>query len=244
MGVDAITDATADQDRKAPGRPRSARADEAIIAATLDLLASGTPVEALSIEAVAARAGVGKATIYRRWANKESLIVDAVASIKGDVLPIPGISVREDLVTLLRPVGRMSQNRFGRIMPCLLNELRRNPQLAQSYRELTEPRREALRQVLRRGIATGEVRPELDIEVAVTMLVAPLIVQNVLAPNPALEGVDLPAKLVDTLLAGQGPTPLSGPATEAGLPSGPTTGTGLPPGPTTTAGAGPAAAAG
>jgi len=216
MNVDVIADATADQDRKAPGRPRSARADEAIIAATLDLLASGTPVEALSIEAVAARAGVGKATIYRRWANKESLIVDAVASIKGDVLPVPGISVREDLVTLLRPVGRMSQNKFGRIMPCLLNELRRNPQLAESYRELTEPRREALRRGIRRGIATGEIRSDLDVEVAVTMLVAPLIVQNVLAPNPALEGVDLPAELVDTLLSGPAATAGAGPVAAAG----------------------------
>ncbi len=200
MSVTTITDASADQDRKAPGRPRSARADEAIIEATLDLLASGTPVEALSIEAVAARAGVGKATIYRRWANKEMLIVDAVASIKGDKPAVKGDSVREDLITLLRPVGKMKQNRFGKIMPCLLGELRRNPQLADSFRQLTEPRREAVREVIRRGVATGEIRADIDVEIALTMLVGPLLMQNVLAFNPALEGVDLPVKLVDALL--------------------------------------------
>src|SRR5437763_5842350 len=96
---DVTTSLPADQERKAPGRPRSARADEAIIEALLDLLADGMPAEAISIEAVAARAGVGKATIYRRWANKEALLVDAVATVKGEVPTISGVSVRDDLVT-------------------------------------------------------------------------------------------------------------------------------------------------
>jgi len=194
--------ASADQDRKAPGRPRSARADEAIIEATLDLLASGTPVEALSIEAVAARAGVGKATIYRRWANKEKLIVDAVASIKGESAPVEiGGSVREDLIALLRRTTQHPTGRFGMIMPCLVGELKRNPQLAHEYSKLTEPRRELIRDTIRRGIATGDIRAGVDVEVAVSMLVAPLIMQNMMKFNPALEGVDLVAKLVDTLLA-------------------------------------------
>src|SRR5687768_10175832 len=95
--------APADPDRKAPGRPRSARADEAIIEAVLALLADGVSADQLSIEAVAARAGVGKATIYRRWSNKEALLVDAVASLKGPLPELAGVSVREDLLTLLRP---------------------------------------------------------------------------------------------------------------------------------------------
>src|SRR5215831_18035479 len=96
---------SADPDRK-PGRPRSARADEAIIAAVLELLATGTTAEVLSIEAVATRAGVGKTTIYRRWPNKDALLLDAVASLKGGVPEIGGLSVRDDLITLLHPVGR------------------------------------------------------------------------------------------------------------------------------------------
>src|SRR5437764_1460247 len=112
---DVTTSLPADQERKAPGRPRSARADEAIIEAVLDLLADGTPAESLSIEAVAAKAGVGKATIYRRWANKEALLVDAVASLKGELPRLAGESVRDDLIALLRPVGTPSHTRVGAV---------------------------------------------------------------------------------------------------------------------------------
>src|SRR2546430_2040846 len=67
---------------RAPGRPRSVRVDEAIIDAVLDLLADGS-IESLSIEAIAARAGVGKATLYRRWSNKDDLLLDAIRTLKG-----------------------------------------------------------------------------------------------------------------------------------------------------------------
>ena len=79
-----------DVDRKGPGRPRSARVDEAIIEAVLDLLVEGVTAEALTIEAVATKAGVGKATIYRRWVNKDALLVDAVAALKGPLPEIEG----------------------------------------------------------------------------------------------------------------------------------------------------------
>lgn len=79
----ASVDVVADQDRKGPGRPRSARADEAIIEAVMQLLSGGQSADAISIEAVAAKAGVGKATIYRRWPNKEALLIDAVTAMKG-----------------------------------------------------------------------------------------------------------------------------------------------------------------
>ena len=160
---DVTTPLPADQERKAPGRPRSARADEAIIEAVLDLLADGTPAESLSIEAVAAKAGVGKATIYRRWANKEGLLVDAVASLKGELPRLAGESVRDDLIALLRPVGTPSHTRAGKIMPCLLSELHRSPELYRCFQKITEPRLELMRQVLRRGIDRGELRADLDL---------------------------------------------------------------------------------
>src|SRR3954463_814071 len=83
-----------------PGRPRSERAAKAIIEATLDLLAEEGGVAGVSIEAVAARAGVGKTTIYRRWPHKEALIIDAFATLK-EPFPAPrGDSVRDDLVAI------------------------------------------------------------------------------------------------------------------------------------------------
>ncbi len=195
--------APADQDRKAPGRPRSARADEAIIESVLEMVAEGHTVDTLSMDAVAARAGVGKATIYRRWPNKEALIVDAVASMKGPVPVIGGTSVRDDLVTLLSRVGKNNDTtRSNRIMSCLMPELHRSPSLHQCYQAVIEPRRAVMREVLERGVRTGELRPDLDVELALTLLSAPLLVQTALGWNPQLQMSDLPARVVDTVLAG------------------------------------------
>jgi AcrR family transcriptional regulator len=195
----ATHERSADQERKAPGRPRSARADEAIVEALLDLLAEGTPAEAISIEAVAAKAGVGKATIYRRWPNKEALLVDAIASLKGDPPQIAGESVRDDLVTLLRPVGTRSHTRAGKIMPCIMSELHRSPELSRCVQKITEPRRELMRQVLRRGIESGQLRADLDIELVMVALSGPLLAQAALAWSAARHQRNLPERLVDLL---------------------------------------------
>jgi len=188
--------AVAPADRRSPGRPRSARADEAIIEAVIALLDEGTPVEAVSIEAVAARAGVGKATIYRRWANKDALLIDAVNALKGPLPVVAGESVREDLCTLLRPVGQGTMIRSSSVLPCLIPELRRNPAMHRVYQGIIEPRRELMRQVLRRGIASGELRPDLDLEVVMAMLVGPMLAQSVLNWNPDLDRATLPERLV------------------------------------------------
>jgi AcrR family transcriptional regulator len=195
----------ADQDRKAPGRPRSARADEAIIDAVLDMLAEGSTVEALSIEAIAGRAGVGKATIYRRWPNKESLIVDAVATVKGDTSPTLTGVLREDLIALLRPIAHAEDTRAGRIVPCLMSELRRSPELLRSWQKLSEPRREVMRSVLRRGIDSGELRADLDVEITVGLLVGPMMAHNMRIWNSNLAASELTARLVDAVLAGAAP---------------------------------------
>jgi AcrR family transcriptional regulator len=191
--------ALAEPERKAPGRPRSARADGAIIEAVLDLLAEGTPAEAISIEAVAAKAGVGKATIYRRWANKEALLVDAVATLKGDPPKISGESVRDDLVSLLRPVSTPSHTRAGKIMPCLLTEMHRSPELYQCFQKITEPRRELMREVLRRGIRQGELRADLDLDLVLVMLVGPVLAQAMMGWEHAGDLRTLPERLVNAL---------------------------------------------
>src|ERR1019366_8244665 len=83
-----------------PGRPRSEQADKAIIDAALSLFAETGP-EGLCIEKVAARAGVGKATIYRRWHGKEDLMLDALTALKTPLPEPKGKSVRFDLIALL-----------------------------------------------------------------------------------------------------------------------------------------------
>jgi AcrR family transcriptional regulator len=184
-----------------PGRPRSSRADAAIIDAVLELLAEGTTVEALSIEAVASRAGVGKATIYRRFADKDELVLAAVAAIKQPPPEPRGESVRDDLIALAAHVRRSREGLAGRIMPCMVPELQRPGRLRDLYLQLVEDRRETTRRVLRRGIATGELRPDADIELTTVLLSAPNLMST-LGFVPRLDEEQLAERTVDAVLRG------------------------------------------
>jgi AcrR family transcriptional regulator len=189
-----------------PGRPRSERADKAIIAATLELLAEEGGVAGVSIEAVAARAGVGKTTIYRRWPNKEALIVDALADLK-EPFPAPrGESVRDDLVAIARTF--ISDKSDKKRMDCywsILGGAERYPELiARFTREVVEPRREVLREVLRRGVATGELRPDLDVELTLWLILG-AVAQRSRAFGAGPVPGDFAERAVDALLAGISP---------------------------------------
>lgn len=186
------------------GRPRSTRASEAIIDATLELLATGTTVEALSMEAIAARAGVGKATVYRRWPNKEALVIDALAALKGPTPRLSGRSAREDLITLLSGMVRVNDSPEGRILLAVLPEVRRNPELCARYGDMVDSRREVVRDVLRRGVASGELSPDLDPELVIAMLFSPMMSVTAMRMFPRVSQERLAERLVDTLLAGVG----------------------------------------
>ncbi|MEU7751878.1 TetR/AcrR family transcriptional regulator [Micromonospora sp. NPDC049101] len=192
---------TADAPRS-PGRPRSLRADEAIVEATLDLLAEGSTIEALSIEAIAARAGVGKATIYRRWAGKDALLLDALRRLKGVLAQPAGHSVRDDLVLLVGAIGKNIDPRAAKIMPCLVPAVNRSPDQYQLYQNIISPRRQLMRDVLRRGIDEGLLRPDIDVEVTMALLTGPMLIQRVLQWNPELDERALPERVVDAVLEG------------------------------------------
>jgi AcrR family transcriptional regulator len=192
----------ADLERKAPGRPRSAKADEAIIAAVIALLQEGQNVGTLSMEAVAARAGVGKATIYRRWPNKDALLIDMVRTMKGPPPEPTGESVRDDLIMLVGAARSKRMEEYGRVTACMLPELVRDAELRKAYAAVAEPRRNVMRAVLRRGIETGELRADLDVELTLLMLVSPGLTQNVLNLIPDAPSENFAEKLVDAVLRG------------------------------------------
>lgn len=192
---------TADAPRS-PGRPRSIRADEAIIEATLDLLAEGSTIEALSIEAIASRAGVGKATIYRRWAGKDALLLDALRRLKGVLAQPAGHSVRDDLVLLVGAIGKNVDPRAAKIMPCLAPAVNRSADQFQLYQNIISPRRQLMREVLRRGIDEGVLRADIDVEVTMALLTGPMLIQRVLQWNPDLDEQSLPERVVDAVLEG------------------------------------------
>ncbi|MEU8820435.1 TetR/AcrR family transcriptional regulator [Actinoplanes sp. NPDC048796] len=190
------------QERKAPGRPRNAQADEAILDAVLDLLAEGSSAAAVSIEAVAARAGVGKATIYRRWANKDALIMDAIRGMKGP-LPTPaGASVRDDLIMLIKANRSGRAKRYSKVTACLLPEFLRDDNLFDMWQAVMEPRRDVTRGVLRRGVDSGELRADLDLELAVLMLTAPSMMHGMLRWAPKVPEEGFAESLVDEFLRG------------------------------------------
>src|SRR5919199_601114 len=119
-----------------PGRPRSEEADRAIIDTTLDLLVE-VGAAAMSIEQIAERAGVGKATVYRRWKNKGDLIVDALATLMEPLPELPGRSLREDLILVVDSIRRRSENsRVGKLFPCMLAEGERFPKMRDRYHEV------------------------------------------------------------------------------------------------------------
>ena len=184
-----------------PGRPRSSHADAAIIDAVLGLLSEGTTVEALTMEAVAGRAGVGKATIYRRFADKDDLVLAAVEAVKPRPPEPAGESVRDDLIAIAAHVARVREGMAGQIMPCMVPELQRPGRLRDLYLKLVDDRREVTRSVLRRGIASGELRPDIDVELAAVLLGAPNTMTS-LGFSQHLDPDRLAERTVDTVLRG------------------------------------------
>ncbi|MCF2532816.1 TetR/AcrR family transcriptional regulator [Yinghuangia soli] len=184
------------------GRPRSAAVERAILDATLRLIADEGSVGALSIEAVAQAAGVGKATIYRRWPNKEALVIAAVEAAEHPIPELPGKSARDDLVLLLTALRtNLVDQRAGGLVSIVLTEVKRHPELWRRYHDVViERRREAMREILRRGVASGELRDDLPIEVMKDLFSAPLLVRKMVHDTELPEG--LPEQIVDAVLRG------------------------------------------
>ena len=205
----------ADAPAKGPGRPRDPEADRAILHATIELLAE-EGYDGLSIEAVAARAGVGKTTVYRRWPSKEPLVVDAIKHYKTpeDVHP-----PREDETTrvaLTRVLGgftkAVGRSEGGRMMAGLIAEMARNPELAKAVRAgILDRRQGVVFSILQRGIERGEVRPDIDLEVVADMLSGIVVMRVLLTGGPVTP--HLMRAAVDAILDGIGTDPRTGGST-------------------------------
>jgi AcrR family transcriptional regulator len=172
-----------DSDGEAPetaprrGRPRSEKARRAILEAAAELLLV-QGLSAVSMDAVAERAGVSKATIYRWWPTKETLALDALFNEWAAARPLARDtgSLRGDLLSLLRPWARLATSRpYGRVIAALITEAQMDPAFAIEYRtRFVEPRREQGREVFRRAIERGEIPADTKVEVALDMLYGPL----------------------------------------------------------------------
>ena len=169
------SDVTAEAPQR--GRPRSERARQAILEAASELLLA-RGLSAVSMDAVAERAGVSKATIYRWWPTKETLALDALYTEWAAARPHPRDTgaLRGDLLSLLRPWARLAGSRpYGRVVAALLTEAQTDPVFAAEYRErFVEPRRQQAREIFRRAIERGEIPADTKVEVALDLLYGPL----------------------------------------------------------------------
>jgi AcrR family transcriptional regulator len=186
-----------------PGRPRSEEANEAILDAVIEML-SVHGIKGLTIEAVAARAGVGKTTIYRRWKTKNELIVAAVARVRPDEPPPDSGSLAGDLAAMVAlQQRRLRDSSFPRVMPGVLGESMDDPELhAQIVTHAVIPLREMLGEIVRRGIARGELRDDLDVDAVVDVLHALPIYRLLMSGGDMAAVADLPQRVIPLLLGG------------------------------------------
>jgi AcrR family transcriptional regulator len=183
------------------GRPRSERKRRAILDAARHLLIEeGFPH--LYLEHVAARAGVGKATIYRRWRSKEELVADLL-----DELASPHIAVAETgdtrqelLATVTNPMRALTDTEFGPVIQALLAQIAANPTIGDPFRDtVVRARREEVARVVRRGVERGDLRSDADVDVATELLVGPVYFRLVFGGDL---DADFAERVVETVLHG------------------------------------------
>jgi AcrR family transcriptional regulator len=186
------------------GRRRSESSHRAILQATQDLLLERSYRE-VTIEGIAARAGVGKQTIYRWWPSKAALVLEAYLA-GADAVPPPRTlaTVREDVRALLRwLIAVLAEPTGGRVVAGLVGDLQHDADLAEGFqRDVVPVRREAMLAALERGRARGEIRADADLELAVDALHG-AVFYRLLLSGESLDAA-FAERLAEQVLAGLG----------------------------------------
>ncbi|HIG02120.1 MAG TPA: TetR/AcrR family transcriptional regulator [Myxococcales bacterium] len=166
---------TTEESSASTGRPRSEEAHRAILDATLELLAE-VGFSALTVEGVASRARVGKATIYRRWASKLPLVVEAFGRLPG-MEDFDTGDLGEDLKKMLRSyIQAFNTTALSAVLPSLAGERAHNPELAKVFEPVSLARRGPLIRAFERAVARGEISPDVDLDLAGDLVVGPIAV--------------------------------------------------------------------
>jgi AcrR family transcriptional regulator len=188
---------------RAPGRPRSAQSHEAIVRATLSLLAE-VGFERLTMEQVQRRAGVGKATIYRRWASKAELVKEAIQFFSAE-LPVPDTgALSSDYAIVAAAVVAIAEDRNAALlMPRLLTEVSHDAELHAIFTaQLVEPRRRVVRTMLERARDRGEIRADVDIDLVIDMLVGPVLYRFMIEGDDLRPAAERAPRVLELLLEG------------------------------------------
>ncbi len=163
------------QNGPSTGRPRSEEAHKAILDATLELLVE-VGFSALTVEGVASRAGVGKATIYRRWSSKLPLVVEAFGQLPGFEEVDTG-DLASDLKKMLRSYLEVfNATPLSAVLPSLAGERAHDPELSELFEPVSVGRRQPLLRTFQRAVERGDLSPDLDLELAADLVVGPIAV--------------------------------------------------------------------
>lgn len=164
--------------------PRVERSRTVILSAALELLGE-VGYGGLTIEAVAARAGVGKSTIYRHWSGKLELVEDAIRTLKAlPDLPPEG-SVRQRLVALIEQLATaMADSTWSSCLPAIIDAAERDPEVLTIHRRWASERRQALVDLLAEGVAGGQIPAYIDLSLLADCLVGPIMVRRLLLHEP------------------------------------------------------------
>jgi AcrR family transcriptional regulator len=188
---------------RARGRPRSDATHRRILLATRDLLMERTFAD-LRVEHIAARAGVSKAAIYRRWPSKEALAQELLAELAGPHIGVAdlGDTRAELLACVLNPMRAVTDTPFGPVIRSLLSQIATNPTLGDPFRAtVVQARRDEIARVVERGIARGDVRPDADVGVATESLVGPVYFRVIFGGELSR---DFAERVVDSVVRGIG----------------------------------------
>lgn len=186
------------------GRPRSVQSQQAILDATLTLLAA-EGFEAMSIEAIAARAGVGKKTIYRWWTSKEALVIDAIKNVQQTKNPVMVTgSLRDDLIALFNNTHQVWSSPDAK---SLLLELARlmttHPEIFQAYYDqIFASRLQQATQMVQSAQVRGEIRQDLDAAEILTLFAGPIWYYLFFGENHISSAPGRPERLIDAILQG------------------------------------------
>ncbi len=181
--------------------PRVTRSRTKVVHAAIDLLLSDG-ANGVTIEAVAARSGVAKTTIYRQWDDRDQLLLDAIGALSGETMCYRHTaSLRDDLIAgLAQLVVALKRTEWARIVPTMLDAAERNAHFAALTKAFIDSRRRPLRQRLELAKRNGELPPDADIELMVGLLVGPLFYRRYITRQPV--SAALARHVVDAVLAG------------------------------------------
>lgn len=171
--------------QRSRGRPRDQVARQRILKAALELMEEATLAQ-VTVEAIAERAGAGKATLYRWWPNKAAIVIEAFREAVTPELPFPNTaSLRDDLQAQARNFAGVLSSSKGKMLKSFIVAARSDPDVAAAFRSIwSAPRRKEAKKMLRRKQAHGQLRKDVDLDLALDALYGPLYYRFLVKNEP------------------------------------------------------------